>query len=126
MPSSSKHPPPKVYANCYRTAEGVEPLARYGNNVYHQAEVIYSMLFAALSDKAAPAKIFWRMPLLPWSRGMLDLLRKPPFASATRREDHPTHIRRKTNGHNLRETAVERINQNSSREHFARRSEKVK
>ena len=33
MPSSSKHPPPKVYANCYRTAEGVEPLARYGNNV---------------------------------------------------------------------------------------------
>ena len=83
MPSSSKHPPPKVYANCYRTAEGVEPLARYGNNVYHQAEVIYSMLFAALSDKAAPAKIFWRMPLLPWSRGMLDLLRKAPFASAT-------------------------------------------
>ena len=52
MPTTSRHPPSKVYANCYRTAEGVEPLARYGNNVYHQAEVIYSMLFAALSDKA--------------------------------------------------------------------------
>ena len=56
-------------SSCYRTAPAVEPLRRYTNNVYHQAEVVYAMLHAALVE-GAPDKVFWRMPLLPWSRGM--------------------------------------------------------
>ena len=52
--------------SCYRTAPSVEQLTRYANNVYHQAELVYGMLQAALID-GPPAKIFWRVPLLPWS-----------------------------------------------------------
>ena len=69
---------PGAPSTCYRTAEGVEPLARYGNNVYHQAELVYAMLQAALSEHP-PDKIYWRMPLLSWSLGMLELMGRVPF-----------------------------------------------
>jgi len=54
------------------------PPRRYTNNVYHQAELVYPMLLAA-ADAEDGVRIFWRFPLLSWSRGMLDLLNRRPW-----------------------------------------------
>ena len=54
------------------------PPRRYTNNVYHQAELVYPMLLAA-AEAEDGVRIFWRFPLLSWSRGMLDLLNRRPW-----------------------------------------------
>ena len=63
----------KRHATCYTTWTQTPPL-RYTNNVYHQAELVIPMLLAAL--EAAPAVVYWQFPLLPWSRGMLQLMHR--------------------------------------------------
>ncbi len=67
-------------ASCYATAPALSTHRRYQNNVYHQAEVVFPMLLAALNDRP-PRTIYWRMELLPYSRGMLLLMKRPPWRS---------------------------------------------
>ena len=52
---------------------------RYHNNVYHQAELAYSIIEAELtrpaSAQAVPLhSIYWRLPLMNWTAAMLQLL----------------------------------------------------
>jgi hypothetical protein len=52
---------------------------RYHNNVYHQAELAYSIIEAELtrpaSAHAVPLhSIYWRLPLMNWTAAMLQLL----------------------------------------------------
>ena len=49
------------------------PPRRYTNNIFHQAELVVPMLSAAL--EAAPKAIYWQFTLLPWSRGMLEMMK---------------------------------------------------
>ena len=60
---------------CFATWTHAPP-QRYTNNIYHQAEVVYPMMLAALGQQRKSGKltIHWRFPILSWSRGMLEVL----------------------------------------------------
>ena len=52
---------------------------RYHNNVYHQAELAYSIIEAELTRPADTHSvplhsIYWRLPLMNWTAAMLQLL----------------------------------------------------
>lgn len=75
-----------VAAACFTTPASL-PL-RYSNNVFHQAELVYPMVVAAL-ERGAPPVIHWRFgPPLNWSRGMLQLL----VGRAQLRTDNSTSV----------------------------------
>ena len=77
---------PVVAAACFTTPASL-PL-RYSNNVFHQAELVYPMVVAAL-ERGAPPVIHWRFgPPLNWSRGMLQLL----VGRAQLRTDNSTSV----------------------------------
>ena len=67
-------------ACCRACAVTREPMPqRYHNNVYHQAELAYSIIEAELtrpaSAQAVPLhSIYWRLPLMNWTAAMLQLL----------------------------------------------------
>ena len=62
-----------------------DPPTRYRNNIFHQAELVYPILSTALHVGVPPAEIYWRFPLLPWSRAMLELMARAPWRSARHR-----------------------------------------
>ena len=67
-------------ACCRACAVTREPMPqRYHNNVYHQAELAYSIIEAELtrpaSAQAVPLhSIYWPLPLMNWTAAMLKLL----------------------------------------------------
>jgi hypothetical protein len=81
-------------ACCRACAVTREPMPqRYHNNVYHQAELAYSIIEAELTRPAHSVplhSIYWRLPLMNWTAAMLQLLLpsvrvvvRPTLASAS-------------------------------------------
>lgn len=67
-------------ACCRACAVTREPMPqRYHNNVYHQAELAYSIIEAELTrpasaDSVPLHSVYWRLPLMNWTAAMLQLM----------------------------------------------------